>query len=441
VTVVDPETGKVLSGRTVVMEGSRIVSVGSKAPQGARVVNGAGKFVMPGLWDMHSHFRASGGDLELNVANGVLGIRNMGASENVYALREAIATGKKRGPKIVTSGAIIDGPDSWSNARFTVSVKTPEEARAAVRNHKSKGADFLKPYDQLTPELYQALMDEARVQRIPVGGHLPGAIRALEAASAGQRSFEHGMPLGAASPDEAGYLRERADQSVFREAMRTKNFALIPAKIARVENDMMDQFDRKRADEFYRELGKLGVFLCPTLVTYRSLTFIDDIVAKPDLRAVYATAKERETWKPENGMLARYRTEDYKAMRKRQYAKVMEEIPRARALGVRFLAGTDVTLPFIYPGFSVHDELALFVEAGLTPAEALRTATTYPAMLLGLTKSWGRVAKGYEANLVLVDGDPLKDICNTARIAAVVRNGELLERAQLDELLKAAEVR
>ena len=141
-----------------------------------------------------------------------------------------------------------------------------------------------------------------------------------------------------------------------------------------------------------------------------------------------------------NGMLTRYRTPEYIAMRKRQYAMMMEQIPKAQALGVRFLAGTDITIPYTYPGFSLHDELKLFVDAGLTPMQALETATTNPALLLGLSKTWGKIEPGYVANLVLLNADPLIDIQNTRKIDGVIVNGKLLDRTRLDQLLTEARV-
>jgi len=172
------------------------------------------------------------------------------------------------------------------------------------------------------------------------------------------------------------------------------------------------------------------------LVTQRSLTFIDELNRQPDPRMQYVSAEELQWWKPENGMLSKYRTPEYIATRKREYAKTLEEVHRAQALGVRPLAGTDVTIPYTYPGFSLHDELKLFVDAGLSPMQALETATTNPALCLGLSRTWGRVAPGYTANLVLLNADPVKDISNTSDIDAVVVNGELLGRARLDQLLR-----
>ncbi len=155
----------------------------------------------------------------------------------------------------------------------------------------------------------------------------------------------------------------------------------------------------------------------------------------------YVSDEELNWWKPENGMLTKYRTTEYIAMRKRQYAKMMEQIPKAQALGVRFLAGTDITIPYTYPGFSLHDELKLFVDAGMTPMQALETATTNPALLLGLSKTWGKIAPGYVANLVLLNANPLMDIQNTRKIDGVVVNGKLLDRTRLDQLLTEAKVK
>jgi imidazolonepropionase-like amidohydrolase len=222
--------------------------------------------------------------------------------------------------------------------------------------------------------------------------------------------------------------------------MRTKNFALIPAKIAVDITMMLDHFSQERADATYKMLAKNDTFLTPTLVTQREITWIDDLSTQPDPRMQYVSAEELQYWKPENGMMSRYRTPEYIATKKREYAKILEEVHRAQTLGVRLLAGTDITIPYTYPGFSLHDELKLLVEADLSPMQALETATTNPARLLGLSKTWGRVQPGFTANLVLLSADPLADIANTSKIDSVVLNGEVLHRARLDQLLAEARV-
>ncbi len=440
VTVINPASEKPQPDMTILIQGHNIVSVAPakdlKLPPSARVIDGTGKFVIPGLWDMHTHFRDADRDLKMNVANGVLGIRNMGGiAKEVFPLRDAIAAGQRLGPKIVASGPIIDGPDSWSNPQFTMSVKTADEARAAVRSLKQQGADFIKVYDGLPRDAYYAIADETRKLNLPFVGHIPSAITVREASDAGQRTLEHGVALAGGSTAEDEYVKQRLDQSVFQEAIRAKNFSLIPVKIARVETAMLDHFSQERADKTYRLLARNDTFITPTLVTERALTFIDDLDKNDDPRMQYVSADELKWWKPQNGMLTKYRTPEYIAMRKREYAAMLKEVHRAQTLGARLLAGTDITIPYTYPGFSLHDELELFVEAGLTPMQALETATTNPALLLGLSKIWGRVEPGYTANLVMLKVDPLANISNTRNVDSVVVNGILLNRAQLDQLL------
>ena len=446
VTVLNPGTGKLEAARTVLIRAGKIVAVSpanaAKLPAGAQVVDGRGKFLMPALWDMHTHFRDAERDLNMYVANGVLGIRDMGgAAQKVFPLREATASGQLIGPRIVARGAIVDGPGSFSNPEFTVSVGTTEEAREAVRAHKKEGTDFIKVYDGLSRDAYFAIVAEAKLENIPVAGHLPAAIAAREASAAGQRTLEHGMPLASGSTIEDAYIKQAVDRTVFEEALRTKNFVTIPQKIARDNTGVLDHFEQSRADEVYRLFAQNNTFLTPTLVTQRSLTFIDEFAKSTDPRMAYVKDEELSWWKPENGMLTRYRTAEYISMRKRQYTKIMEQIPKAQALGVRFLAGTDVTIPYTYPGFSLHDELKLFVETGLTPMQALETATTNPALLLGLSQTWGKVAPGYVANLVLLSANPIVNIENTQNIDTVIVNGKPLDRAKLNQLLEEAKVK
>jgi len=443
VNIVDVEAGIVRPDQTVVVTGHAIsLVVASKdfvAPASLKVIDSGGKFVIPGLWDMHMHFREANRDLKMDVANGVLGLRNLGGVVNeVFGLRYAIAHGEHTGPKIVACGPIIDGPNSWSNPQFTIPVSSPDQARQAVDSLKKQGTDCIKVYDGLSRESYFAIIAEAKRMDVPVVGHLPSAISVREASNAGQRTLEHGLALAGGSTAEAEYVERRLDQSAFQEALRTRNFALIPAKIAGDETFMLDHFSQKLADETYSVLAKNQTFITPTLVTQRALTFIDDLDREADPRMEYVSADERRSWKPENGMLTKYRTPEYIAMRKREYGRMLEEIPRVQRLGVHLLAGTDITIPYTYPGFSVHDELALFVKAGLTPGEALQTATTNPALVLGLSKQWGRVATGYGANFVVLTADPLLDIANTKKIDAVVLNGKLFDRSQLDQMLHDA---
>ncbi len=445
VTVINPGVDSPRQDVAIIVAGHEIVAVVPskrlKTAPSVKVIDGTGKFVIPALWDMHTHFRDAPRDLKMDIANGVLGIRDMGGvAKEVFPLRDAIVQGKQLGPKIVACGPIIDGPNSWSNPDFTISVNTAEEARAAVVSLKQQGTDCIKVYDGLSRDSYYAIIDEAKKQSLPVVGHRPVAISVREASNAGQRSLEHGVALSGGSTAEDEFDKRAQDQSVFQEAMRTKNFALVPAKIAVDNTLMLDHFSQQRADEIYKLLARNNTFLTPTLVTQQEITFIDDLSVKPDPRMQYVSAEDLQYWKPQNGLLSKYRTPEYIAMKRREYAKMLEEVHRAQVLGVRLLAGTDITIPYTYPGFSLHDELKLFVNAGLTPMQALQTATINPAVLLGLSKTWGRIDRGYTANFLLLNADPLRDISNTTKIDSVIVNGQLLNRARLDQLLDTAKV-
>jgi len=446
VNIVDVVDGRIQRDMTLLVVDGKIGEIrhgrGRKIPSRATLVDGSGKFAIPGLWDMHYHFAGTPGPREFNllIANGVLGIRDMGdVPTEVFRARGQIASGEILGPQIVACGPIVDGPNP-TNPPISVSVHNPEDARLTVQTLKGQGADCIKVHDGVPLDAYQAIADEVKKVGLPLVGHLPVRVHTLQATNAGQRSIEHQVIFRGASTVEDEVMESERTNDVFAEAMRTRNFRLIPESIAKKGNYILEHFSDLRADELYRAFARNGTYLDPTLVTDRSLTFVDEISKnESDPRLGYISAPQRERWKPENGMLTRYRTPDYIAFRKRQFEKSLQQIPVAHRAGVIFLAGTDATLPYIYPGFSVHDELGLFVQAGLTPLEALHTATVNPAKFLGLQHSLGTIQAGKVANLVLLNSDPLKDIHNTTRIFAVIIRGKLLRRGDLDGMLKAAE--
>jgi len=446
VNVVDVVHGGVKRDMTLVIVDGKVSEIRgvrelSEFPSGSTFVDGSGKFVIPGLWDMHQHFEGEPGIREFNLllANGVLGIRNMGGvAKEVFRAREETARGKVLGPHIVACGPIVDGADP-TNPPISLSVRDRDEARRTVQALKAMGADCVKVHDGVSPEAYFAIADEVRKVGLPLVGHVPVRVHTWQATNAGQRSIEHQIGLRGASTVEEAMLESEASDDTFARAMRTKDFRLIPESIARKGNYILDHFSDQRAHDLYRTYARNGTHLVPTLVTDRALTWVDEISKVDDPRLKYIPATQREWWNPERGMLTRYRTPAYVAFRKRQYEKTLQQIAVAHRAGVVFLAGTDTTLPFIYPGFSVHDELGLFVQAGLTPLEALQTATINPARFLGLEQSMGTVQPGRIASLVVVDADPLRDIHNTTKISAVILRGRLLSRSDLDGMLKAAE--
>ena len=440
VTIVNLNGGPSQPEMTVLIRAGKVLTIvktgQSQIPQDATQFDGTGKFLIPGLWDMHVHVLTPERDFPMFIANGVLGVRNMGGvPKDVFQWRADVTSGRVLGPRMVACGPVVDGPHP-AHPEHAISVSTADDGRRAVQSLKQMGADFVKVYDGLSRDAYFAIVQESKRVGLPFAGHVPGSITQEEASNAGQRSIEHGIEIlpsldyGKNKPQPTGY---------FEEAMRTKNFSLIPEGIAKEGNAELDHFSPQRTEDLYRTFIRNGTYLTPTRVVDRGLTFIDNISKQDDPRLQYVPASMREDWKPENGMLTRYRTTGYVAFRKRRYDMTTRQILLAHRLGVLFLAGTDVSAAYTYPGFSLHDELALFVEAGFTPLEALRTATVNPAQFFSMTDSMGSVEVGKTGDLVVLDANPLVDISSTKRIAAVIVAGRLLKRSDLNSLLRDAE--
>jgi len=406
VTVVDVAAGRPLPDQSVVVRGDRIMVVGNTArvavPGNATLLDGRGKFLIPGLWDMHVHalFDAEVARtfLPAFVGYGVTGVRDMGGKLDVLrAARFAVLAGTLAGPRIVAAGAILDGPQPVDPS-VSIAVATPAEARAAVDSLAKRGVDFIKVYTLLPRAGYFAVLREAAQLHLPVAGHVPTGVTAREAADSGQRSIEH--------------LRDEVE----------------PLCKAAADGACGRLLDSLRAHH---------VWLVPTLVVLRAKAILDEpsLVRDPRLRAVPDLV--RSAW---GGIRAGQsgRPPAYWREKRARFRGELALTDAAWEDSVPLLAGSDAGALYTYPGSSLHDELVQLVRAGLTPAAALRAATLGPAEFLGATDSMGTVAAGKVADLVLLDADPLADIRNTRSIRAVVLRGRLFGRAALDSLLRSA---
>ncbi|MGW0517493.1 amidohydrolase family protein [Crossiella sp. NPDC003009] len=394
--------GTVETSRDVLILGDRVRAIGQlDPPPGAAVIEGRGRFLIPGLWDMHTHgFDAD--YLPDFLANGVTGVRQMGGAPVHAEWRQRLRAGELFGPRMVFGSRIIDGPRP--SRPGSIAVSTPEQARAAVA--ECAGADFLKVYSQLPRAAYFALLAEAERAGLDVAGHVPFEVSAREAAA--QRSIEHLDGLLVATS------RERDELS----------FAgLDPADPQTMFERLNDLTHRAAATPDPARLAELlAVFLAkdtwhvPTLAVHQAkATMGTDRFSlagylpriEPMLRQGWAQAATWPTDEPrEQRLFDRYR----------------ELTAALHHAGVPLLAGSDTFVP----GFSLHDELALLTTAGLSPADALRTATVNPARFLGVEDRFGAIAPGRIADLVLLEADPLTDIANTRRIAAVIFGGTML---------------
>ncbi|MGH9851882.1 MAG: amidohydrolase family protein [Blastocatellia bacterium] len=529
VTVIDVAGTRTQANQRITVQGGRILAIEPEqatAPRAAMVIDATGKFLIPGLWDMHAHLVMYPGlpqredvtevVFPLFIANGVLGVRDMGAPEvtRMVRLREEIETGKRLGPHLVVTGRQFDGVNvtDWTKQRITNTA----EARQAVRALKEAGADFVKVYQGLSLETYRAIAEESTRVGLPFAVHMPLALTAREAIEAGPSTIEHMgsgalhkvcysyLPEGAAPPPDTeprqtARLKEAVNAAfagqpaadVWAEGTRAwLNSALGKGALATLQRelDLVESLvvlrrqtvaagielavraRQAKGERTYKfvidQQGKIDwladepdvllpgrlqqlaemliahrVWVTPTLTPLRSLVARSELMKRPDPRLVYVHPEVRRQLDPANDPRYRDWTNFEWDLMKRLYARDAQLAVLLHKAGVRLLAGTDAVTDYCMPGFGLHDELALLVQAGLSPGEALRTATLNPAEFLGREKEFGSIAVGKRADLVLLERNPLNDIRNTTSVWGVIQAGQYLDRAGLDRMLEAVRKR
>ncbi len=437
-TVVDVEGGTIAPGRMIAIRGEDIVAVGPDADadryEAARTFDAQGGYIMPGLWDMHVHF--GGGEaliqenaelFPLYVANGVVAVRDAAGdlAQQVLDWRDAPPT--PDGPRVFTSGPKIEGiAPVWKGV-----IETGSEADvdAALDRLQALGVDFVKITDNtLKPELFLYAVREAKTRGIRTSAHIPMSLTVLEAAEAGLSSIEHlDYAMKAGSRDEAAiaadYLAGR-----YTYAQTMKRYA--------------DTFDVAVARRTYARLAELGVAVTPTLYGSTVLTYLDrdDHSRDPELAYVGPGIRATYDWRVQRAAQA---TPEMVAARHHVEAVTSQTLPLLRDAGVTILAGTDAGFlnSFNYPGFSLHQELALYVRLGLTPREALAASVIDGPRFLGQGDRYGAVAPGKAADLLILRRDPLRDIGATRDASGLVLRGRMLDRAALDGLLAGVRAR
>lgn len=393
VTVIDATGSPPQLDMTVLISGDRISNLGKsgtmRLPRGTRVIDGRGKFLIPGLWDMHGHLtNATATAFPLLIMNGVTGVRDMGGDlDQIDGWRKEIESGKKLGPHVVRAGPFVDGPKKYVKDRLIVA--TPEQARKAVELLKKRGVDFIKTHNSLSRETFFAVAEEARRQGLPLAVHVPSGlwtkpgiegVSVAEASDAGAKSLEH--------------IEILLESSLYRKGA-----------IAKTLGEAIEENSGEAGAALFARLKRNGTWYVPTLVAY----YRGFVLWSGD-------PKETEgSWE--------------------LHLKFLEFVARMHKAGVGILAASDFTGESggIRPGYDLHEELAMFVAAGLTPMEALQTATINPARFLGKLDSLGTIEKGKIADLVLLDADPLENINKTRMINSVVIGGKLIRVAALRE--------
>ncbi|HYJ53864.1 MAG TPA: amidohydrolase family protein [Allosphingosinicella sp.] len=436
--IVDVASGTVTADRAIAVRGDRILAVGADAAiaarySAARIVDASGAFAMPGLWDMHVHF--GGGDtlvaenralIPIYLAYGITTVRDCAGDlpQEVLRWRDETAAGTLLGPRIFTSGPKLEGLHPiWHG---TIEVDSPAAVDAALDRLQAMRVDFIKITDNtLRPEIFLYAAQAAHRRGLRVSAHTPYALTIEAAARAGLSAVEHlDYMIKAGSP---------------REAEIAADYAAGRLTYAQAGARLRESFDPAYAAASYRRLAALGIAVTPTLNMTRIIAWLNEedhshdeglALIGPGLRATYDWRVGRAAhWTPEEV-----------ASRRRDYQLSLRILPMLRDAGIPILAGTDAGYlnSFNYPGQGLHDELARYVEAGLTPAQALRTATITGPDFMGVAAHYGALAAGRTADIVLLDANPLADIAATRRIRTVVTRGRVLDRAALDSILAEA---
>lgn len=425
----------VLQGQTVIIENGKIKTFGKKenvkVPASAQVINGSGKYLAPGFFDMHAHFFYEQGnnvntceaELKLMLANGLTTAR-IECGDPVYLeTRQNVRSGRWQGPELFVSSPQFVGAWPWPGKVFAMICKTPAEAADAVRRCKKEGYDEIKITFMVKRDVYDAIIKTAVEENIKVTGHV-GPLVKLPAALAARQQIEHMDEfIDMLLPDTSfNHGESVSDMNIWRK----KAWSTVPF------------LDETKIPSLAEMVKKAEIFVSPTNYFFFS-SFGDSLtkeqfMQRPDFEYI-PTAILEDRWRVREAYWKKAPPETSR----RKYVDVRKKMTRALAkAGVRLMAGSDSPEWFLVQGFSIHDELETFVKCGLTPYAAIETATKNPAEYLGLAKSKGTIEDGKDADLILFEKNPLEQISNTRRIFGVMKGGRYYDKAALQLLLKEA---
>ncbi len=439
VNVVDIVTGKIIASRDVVIADNKITDIlphGESKVESKTIIDGTNKYLIPGLWDMHIHMMREEwykSQMPLLRANGITGFREMWGDLKIATnVQSQIQKDSLPYFRFISSGHILDGKiPFWDNS---ISVATADTAVLIVDSLIKNKADFIKVYSYLEPDVFFAIAKRCKEKNIPFAGHVPNKVWLTSASDAGMASMEHlyGFLTEACSYADSAMTLRKQWVNAYEENNKEerKRLGLL------LNSLVLNNFSSEKLKLIAKKLKKNNTYIVPTLVTLRGQYFSNDTIFTTDSRLKYMSKETLAYWKEttesdikKNSFL------DWENMRKRW--QVEQQIMKILiAEGVTMMAGTDSDNPYAFPGFSLHDELALYVDFGMSPAGALQSATIIPARFLKQSDSLGSIEKGKLADLVLLDANPLENIKNTTKVNTVIANGKLYGKSYVDSVLK-----
>lgn len=433
ISVPDLNTGKIIENQYIAIKNGRILEVGNHTLANKYVakewLQGAGFYLIPGLWDNHVHFGGAGyvdeniNLLNLYLAMGVTSVRDAAGDISLEVLdwRKEINENRRLGPRIFTSGPKIEGKGSvWSG---DLEVGNQDELYAAFDSLSKLEVDFIKITDNaLSPNLYLKAIEIAIEKGYPVSAHIPVEVTLTQLARSGLTTIEHlSYALRGVSPNEM----------LIASKERLKEISSNEANLARIKS-----IDTATALQNFKDLAQSGTGIVPTLYMSKTIAYLDQNNHEGDTFLQYLGPQLKASYK---WRIDRAAQDDSLAIEDRHYRfkKTAALIPLLKKAGVNIMAGTDAGYlnAFNYPGLSLHEELKILVEYGLTPTEALKASVVNGPAYFGLSEDYGSVDKGKIADLVILRANPFENINHTQRIQAVIRKGRFFDRNQLDSLL------
>lgn len=436
VNVIPMDRERVLKNQTVVVRADRIVEIGDaakvKVPAGALQIDGRGKYLVPGLIDMHTHLfsdesipkRMADDELAIMVANGVTTIRLMTGTPEQLVLREKVAKGELLGPTIYAASPQLAGR-AYGKVFNGYVVTTPEEARRAVKQSKAAGYDFIKLTTAITPPVYDAAIAAAKEAGIRVIGHVDPRVGTAHALAVGQQIEHLDSYMESVLRDDAPMKDSVSDYGVWKKP----NW------------ESLDYVDEQKVAAIAKATARAGIYTTPTLTFFKLCFAVEqsdaEMRARPDFR--FYPEKLRE---PLFAAHRRFWTEPPSAERRKKYQRIRDQLVKSiHDAGGKIMAGSDAPELFLVYGFTLHREIKNLVDAGLRPYSALEAATRTPAEYLKGLATFGTIERGKRADLLLIEGDPLADITNTERRAGVMVRGRWLPEAELRQMLDAVAAR
>ncbi|NVK82808.1 MAG: amidohydrolase family protein [Cytophagia bacterium] len=437
--VIDVETGEILSDQMIGINDGTIAFISgdySKSYDAKETIEADGKYVIPGLWDMHIHFRGGEELIEENenliplfLANGITGVREAGGdmTNKIFEWQDAIKAGTMVGPKIFTSGPKLDGPGgTWAGS---IPVTTQEEAVKAVDSLINLGSDFVKLYDsRISRDAYIWILEEAKRRGIKTSGHMPFSVMLEEAVNAGLGSVEHLYYVLKGTSTE--------EQEVTNDVIAGKaNFWGSMNRLMATTSDVQEQ-------AAFNLLRDNGTYVVPTLYIGNVLTYLKEVDHSDDKYLNYVGDGIIDTYQ---GRIrsALNANDDYTQMRINLNNTFVNLVPKLHEAGVTLLAGSDcgASNSYVYPGESLHGELKALVDAGLPEIEAIKAATINGAKFLEVDDFYGSLKTGKSGDLLILNENPLEDITATQDISRMVLQGKTYTKADMDAMLESVRKR